>query len=492
MAEILEKLSWDASEGGALWADRLPPVPDEPLEQAERVVQAVAEVGEVLAQLHQAGYVCAGFQPEAFMKTPEGIRVTDLQARVTRFGELPAVPSIAPAFSAPELVERSAPQISPATDVFHLGALFYALATRKFPEGTTQEGLRASRYRLPRFRIYDPTFPVGFEHLWRRATHVDHGRRYESIDQFIGALEQALESARRRAQGAVAMQFEVASRTEIGKVKGQLCPENQDRIYPDPDQGEDSRLPASGHDVLAIADGVSRCDYGSGALASNIVINWVKKAADQFERAVGPGPWDLGKLYAVLRKAVAQATKEISQSAPSGPNVNPNRLMSSTLVAAMIQGHQVLIGNTGNSKAYLASPEFFEQISLDDDVRHARLRSGIPPEQVDELKGNKSLRRVVGACAVQEGKVVPDLQRIRFTGYRAHLSPGDILLLCSDGLIEPNVYLEPEEAYQLITENRESPARELCDLLVDSANERQRPPSRGDNISAIVVKVLPT
>jgi serine/threonine protein phosphatase PrpC len=493
LAETLRQLQWDASRGGKPWAETLPPVPDDPFAQAERVIRAVTEVGRVLERLHQVGYVCTGFAPEILVRTETGVRIKDVQACISRAGKRSPSPAIAPSFSAPEVVEQAAECIGTATDVFHLGALFYAIAARKWPEGTSQEGLKSCNYRLPRFRVYDPTFPVGFAHVWQKAMQAEPSRRYPSAAQFIDALNLALESARCRSRGEKRLRFDVGARTEIGKVKGQLCPENQDGIFPDPAKGERSQLPESGHGVLAIADGVTNCDYGSGTLASEIVIRRVKRAASRFADTAGQvsDSWEMEKLFAVLRQGVVEATEEISRNVPSGPDVDPNRLMSSTLVAAAVQGHQVLVGSTGNSKAFLVTPDFVEQINLDDDIWHARLRSGMSPEQVERQKGNRALRRVVGACALQDGKIVPDMQRIRFSGTRAYLAAGDVLLLCSDGLIERGAYLDAGDAWRIIQENLERPAQEICDILISAANDRQKPPSLGDNISAIVVKALP-
>ena len=493
ISESLIPLHWDESQGGQPWVESLPPVPEEPLRQAERVVEAVAEVGQVLSQLNSSGYACCGFQPGILGRTAEGLRIRELENLAAPMGELPNDLVAAPAYAAPEVIEQSASGVGAATDVFHLAALFYALAARKCPEGTTRAGLSACRYRLPRFRIYDPTFPVGFEHVWQRGMHPNPNRRYASVGDFVGALREALAEVSVRSEGEEPLRLEVGARTEGGSVKSQLCPENQDAIYPDPAKGEESRLEESGQDILAVADGVSRCDHGSGDQASSIVIRWVKRAADQFfaHPKSKEADWQMGTVFNLLQQAVIQSTKEISQAVPSGPDVSPDRLMSSTLVAAIIKGHEVLVGNTGNSRAFLATPRYFEQINLDDDVWHARLRSGIPPEEVSSKKGNRSLRRVVGSCKLEEGKVVPDLGRLRFTGYRAFLAPGDILLLCSDGLIEPGAYLEPDETYAIIDGSRECAAQEICDQLVEAADRKQRPPSHGDNISAIIVKALP-
>lgn len=73
--------------------------------------------------------------------------------------------------------------------------------------------------------------------------------------------------------------------------------------------------------------------------------------------------------------------------------------------------------------------------------------------------------------------------------------PGDVIVLCSDGLVEEGVFLSPETVFRLIHEHSGLPAAELAVLVAQEADSLQRTPSTlepegfGDNISCIVVKV---
>jgi serine/threonine protein phosphatase PrpC len=424
------------------------------------------------------------------MKGESGLRIRSLQSNIARMGKPAENPSVSPAYSAPEIVE-SAP-VSPATDVFHLAALFYGLATRKAPQGTTIEGLRSCRYNLPRFRIYDPTFPVGFESIWARAMSTNPLKRYATVTEFLHALKGALEQLRKNSSGNVLLKFDVGAGTKIGDVKQLRYPENQDAIFPDPGQGESSRLAELGRDVFAIADGVSRSDYGTGDEASGIVIKWAKRGIEKYVKPEGEESpdWEVEEVFKTLSQVVMQATHEIAESAPTGEETRPEKVMSSTLITAIVKNHNVLVGNTGNSRAFIVGKDCIEQINLDDDVWHARLRSGMAPEEASTKKGNSLLRRVVGACMKEGGQIMPDLRRVRFTGYRAYLGPGDILLLGSDGLIDDGTFISQSEALELVRKNIYRSAQDICDILINEANDRQIPPKHGDNISCIIVKAL--
>ena len=153
--------------GGQPWIESQPPVPDKPISLGDRNIKAIIRVGDMLQQLHSVDFVLVDFRPETFMQTDFGLCVRDLRDRISTAGQLGPPPDFLPAYAAPKIVNAKQ-KIRHRTDVFHLGMLFYYLASRKFPEGTTKEGLKDFGYRVARYRIYDPTFPLGFEHLWRK------------------------------------------------------------------------------------------------------------------------------------------------------------------------------------------------------------------------------------------------------------------------------------------------------------------------------------
>ena len=99
-----------------------------------------------------------------------------------------------------------------------------------------------------------------------------------------------------------------------------------------------------------------------------------------------------------------------------------------------------------------------------------------------------------GAVSIADGKLVPWTDSLPTLG-RFPLLPGDVIVLCSDGLIEEGVFLRPETVFKLIQENRYFPAADLAELLAREADAMQRLPSSlepdgfGDNISCVVVKV---
>jgi protein phosphatase len=171
--------------------------------------------------------------------------------------------------------------------------------------------------------------------------------------------------------------------------------------------------------------------------------------------------------------------------------------MGTTLTAAWLQGNRLQLANLGDSRAYLFGGHFLEQLTVDGDLGASLLAAGTPPENIAELgELAHGLRECVGGCErTPDGRLTlaEQYNHPRFSTWT--LLPGDIVILCSDGLVEEGYYLDPATLEKLLRNNAHRPAQELAVLLADAADALQRLPSplepegRGDNISCLVIKV---
>ena len=97
-----------------------------------------------------------------------------------------------------------------------------------------------------------------------------------------------------------------------------------------------------------------------------------------------------------------------------------------------------------------------------------------------------------------DGKIVLADEHNKPTFSRWTLVPGDVLVLCTDGLVEEGLFLEPADIAQLVRRHGQGPLEEQANLLADAADGRQHLPSplepegRGDNISCVVVRIVAT
>jgi protein phosphatase len=100
------------------------------------------------------------------------------------------------------------------------------------------------------------------------------------------------------------------------------------------------------------------------------------------------------------------------------------RGMGTTLTVAGILGSNLLIGHVGDSRAYLLRDDKITQLTKDHTVAQALIDAGVSPDDPVSSSLQHLLTAALGAL---DAEIEPEVNRW-------HLSPGDQLLLCSDGL----------------------------------------------------------
>jgi len=272
----------------------------------------------------------------------------------------------------------------------------------------------------------------------------------------------------------------VAAATELGRLKGQAMPVNQDAFYVGLD-------PASRRGLLLVADGVSTADVGSGDLASSMVREAVKNA---WEGPVGeilrthkgplPQEWAKTALEAILEDANARIYAYLKQPifvGSLGPGTHPP---GSTAVLGVIDGDRLTLANIGDSRLYLLRDGALEQMTVDQDLKTELLKSGRDPRSAADPSALGALTQSVGSFFFDsEGNIVtrplqPDVQSL-------YLRAGDRMLWCSDGV--PDCLGESADeimARELAaSDEAEAIAQRLCRLADEALG--------ADNITALVL-----
>jgi serine/threonine protein phosphatase PrpC len=166
-----------------------------------------------------------------------------------------------------------------------------------------------------------------------------------------------------------------------------------------------------------------------------------------------------------LASAIHLANKNIFDSAEAHPEQSG---MGATLTAAWIDENHLSIAHVGDSRAYILRTGALQQLTSDHSLVAEQVRRGmLTSEQAEESELQSVLLRALGANP-----------EIEVDAEDHTLFPGDVLLLCSDGLTR--MLMEPEIAGALQSEPDPSKAAEK---LVALANER----GGGDNITVVVV-----
>ncbi|HEY58283.1 MAG TPA: SpoIIE family protein phosphatase [Anaerolineae bacterium] len=166
-----------------------------------------------------------------------------------------------------------------------------------------------------------------------------------------------------------------------------------------------------------------------------------------------------------LRRLIQQANAEIYQEARR--TLEDNQSMATTIVAAAIHQGTLYLAHVGDSRAYLIRGERIYRLTRDHSVVEEMVRSGaMTPEEARTSKLRNRLTRSVGTrpkVEVELSKPIP-------------LQPGDLTLLCSDGLTQ---YADDED----ILAAAYGEPRDIVERLIDFANAR----GGSDNVTVAAI-----
>jgi protein phosphatase len=452
--------------------------------ELRRMVDFLEQLGNSLQALRRAGFQWLTFDAHELELAPRGrgLWITNVDLQVAAVGQCPAQLPINSRFAAPELLRGEA---GPATDVYHLALYGYYWLARLLPGGFLGGGLEALGHVLPPLRVYCPNLPPGIAPVLARGYAVDPSARPATPADLCAALRTAVAAGEKRAAPAPALPWDLGSHTRTGRAKESLGRNNEDAIL--------TRSYGPDRALVAVADGITTCDVGSGAIASLLTCLALENTFD-----AGCGAADFEpRMTVACQRAAANLLSWAVEQGKQQILVNGGDLMGTTLTAAWLQGNQLHVANLGDSRVYLLGESNLEQLTVDGDLGASLLAAGAPPEHVVELgSAAHALRECVGGCdRTPEGGVAIAAQHNHPTFGRWSLRKGDIVVLCSDGLVEEGLYLEPSVLERLLRDNAHRPAQELAGLLADAADALQRLPSEaepegvGDNISCIVIKI---
>jgi serine/threonine protein phosphatase PrpC len=487
-----------APAAGYPWHDRT--AYTDPLDRLRALIADVGSLAHTVEQLHRHGRVWLTFDPAAVedvgplspRAAPDAealglrrLRITNLDLRLFRRGECPESLGLHAKYAAPEVCALRTAEIGPATDVYHLALFAYYWCAGLLPEGFVGAGLEAFEHRLPPLRTFRADLPEGVVPAIMNGLAVEPGQRYARPGELVAALRERLAEAlaRRRPAGPIA--WDAAALSETGRSKAALGKDNEDhfllRAYPE-----------SAAVLAAVADGISTCDIGSGALASLIATIMLENR------------FDASCSHADFPRRVAEACREGSQQLLDwamekgyGDQLALGLdLMGTTLTVGWLQGRELSLANLGDSRAYLITPRWWDLLTVDGDLGTELLARGAPPEQVLRMGVvARALRGCVGGCTINDGRVEVLAEGCQPSLSRWPVVPGDVIVLCTDGVVEEGYFLEPEAMAEMVQAHHAQPAAELARRLVEAADAVQRLPSAaepegfGDNITCIVFKI---
>ena len=229
-----------------------------------------------------------------------------------------------------------------------------------------------------------------------------------------------------------------AGRTDAGRVRRR----NEDSFVLDPP-------------LFAVADGMG------GAQAGEVASRLAAAAFREYHDADRLEPAE--RVEAIIQ----EANRRIYERARTDAEASG---MGTTVTAAILTNGRVSIGHVGDSRAYRIRNGELEQLTEDHSLVADLMRSGrLTPEEADAHPQRSVITRALGTDAeVDVDKVTVDVE------------PGDVFLLCSDGLTT----MVPEEEILRIAQEAGT-LDEIARGLVRAANSG----GGEDNITVVLFRV---
>lgn len=233
---------------------------------------------------------------------------------------------------------------------------------------------------------------------------------------------------------------------------------------------EDSFLVAPDERLYAVCDGMG--GHNAGEVASRMAIEtlagFVEKS--RAEREI-TWPWglDANLSFAAnrLKTAIRLANSRVFQAADTREEYTG---MGTTIVAALVEGDVMTVGSAGDSRCYVVRDERLQQLTRDDSWVSAALGEGIlNSNDVERHPLRNVITKAVGA------RESIDLDLVEHA-----LRPGDVALLCSDGL---HGMIGDQEIARLLVPFPDS-LEEAAGRLIDAANEA----GGRDNVTVVLLR----
>ncbi|HJV74881.1 MAG TPA: Stp1/IreP family PP2C-type Ser/Thr phosphatase [Noviherbaspirillum sp.] len=252
-----------------------------------------------------------------------------------------------------------------------------------------------------------------------------------------------------------APELEFAARTDTGLVRSQ----NEDAIAISPSYG-----------IAILADGMG--GYNAGEVASRIAVEITRQVLEegidrlQEQQATSGANWG-AQLQQLLDESIHRANAAVLEAAASKSEYNG---MGTTIVAAVLHHSTITIAHVGDSRAYRLRQDALVQITRDHSLLQEQIDAGlISTEQARYAPNSNLVTRAVGVA-----------QEIEVEVHEHRMEPGDVYLLCSDGLSD---MLQLEEIQDVLN-GQPASLEEVCEAMVRRANDN----GGHDNISVVLIK----
>jgi protein phosphatase len=248
--------------------------------------------------------------------------------------------------------------------------------------------------------------------------------------------------------------LDVAGRSDTGRVRSH----NEDHLDYDTQIG-----------LIVLADGMG--GYKGGEVASAIAVHTIVDSLKSMIPSLKCGEVDTETGYSreslAARQSIINANEVIYKTSQSQPQYQG---MGTTVVMGVFYNNQITVAHVGDSRMYRFRGAKLEQITVDHTLLQELVDRGFySPEEAKESLNKNLVTRALGI----ETTVAVDIHEDK-------VFPGDIYLLCSDGLCD---MVNDDDIHSIITTYGNN-LDETADQLILRANEN----GGKDNVSVLLVR----
>lgn len=206
--------------------------------------------------------------------------------------------------------------------------------------------------------------------------------------------------------------------------------------------------------LFIVADGMGGHKAGDFASrqATQTIVDFLQNSTEE-------------SIVVAIRNAIEQANRVVIAKAAESECFEG---MGTTVVLATILENTMYVANVGDSRLYLERDEL-RQITKDHSLVEEMVRMGGIDQEAARYHPKKNvITRAVGGS-----------DEIQIDFFEIQLEPGDVILMCSDGLTN---MVEDSDISLILKKQRD--VVEMAETLVSTANEN----GGADNVSVIVIK----
>ena len=215
------------------------------------------------------------------------------------------------------------------------------------------------------------------------------------------------------------------------------------------------------HGVYLVCDGMGGA--AAGEIASSLAVD---ETLNHLSRRIGSGV-ETGNLVHLAEEAIGIANDAIYKRAERNYKLSG---MGTTLVGLIVDERRVLVFNVGDSRCYLLRNSKIQQLTMDHSLVEEQVRLG----RMTHSEALRSpLKNVITRALGTQSRVTPDV-------FEREAEPGDLFLLCSDGLTRE---LSDSQIESVLRSDLTLAVQ--CTKLVEAAMNA----GGNDNITCLLVRV---